>query len=112
MDSTIVLMMAGVVVVGIVLLLLTRSAGWSITETRQIVASLVEAAEQMMPGQEGHEKLEWVMSKADDLGITKHIDATLLRAMIESSVLWLKHADAPSASRVMHRDNRAWLDRG
>lgn len=112
MNSTIVLMTAGVVVVGIVLLLLTRHAGWSITETRQMVSALVEAAEQMMPGQEGAEKLEWVMSKADEIGITKHIDATLLRAMIESSVLWLRHVDSPASSRVMHRDNRAWLDRG
>lgn len=113
MNSSIVLMTVGVVVLLVVLLLLSRRAGWSITETRQIVASLVEAAEQMMPGQAGCEKLDWVMAKADEIGVTAHIDATLLRAMIESSVLWLRHSDSPAVARsVGYRDNQMWMDRG
>ena len=91
MDSTIVLYAVGLVALILLLWLFSQQSGkLKLAELREAVAVLVDAAEQMMPGATGSEKLSFVLSRADELGLTKCIHPTLLRAMIESSVLWLK----------------------
>lgn len=90
MDSTFVLYMVGAMVLLALLWLVSRGGGRSISDVREIVGALVAAAEQVMPGVSGADKLEWVLSQADQVGITKHIDHALLRAMIESAVYWTK----------------------
>lgn len=88
-DETFFLYVAGAIVLLIILWLASWQRPASIAELRSTVAILVQAAEQMMPGEDGAEKLDWVLDRANALGITKHVDATLLRAMIESAVYWL-----------------------
>lgn len=118
MEITIYYYLAGIVILLVVLQLISRRAGWSVTEIRQIVAALVEAAEQMIPDEPGvetgEEKLSWVLNKADEIGITKHINSTLLRAFIEASVLWVKRSKPalPAHMTRMHSDNQSRMDRG
>lgn len=91
MDSTLGLYVLGV---AFLIALLWLASQWmhgrhSLQEIREVVGTLVEAAEQMMPGETGEDKLSYVLAKADELGLTKYVHPTLLRAMIESSVYWL-----------------------
>lgn len=118
MDITIYYYSAGIVVLLVLLLLISRRAGWSITEIRQVVAALVEAAEQMIPddpnSDTGDQKLNWVLAKADEIGLTKYLSATLLRVMIEASVLWVNRSKPLKANSVAptRQNSSAWVDRG
>lgn len=52
---------------------------------------LVKAAEQMLPGQTGGAKLEWVMGQLDDLGFN-YVEEDFMRAVIEAAVYSVKKA--------------------
>lgn len=73
-----------------VLLLLTRQSQVDLRHAKDVIGELVVAAEQLFPGKSGEEKLSWVLAKADEVGLTKVVPATLLRAVIESTVYRLK----------------------
>lgn len=92
LDSTFAMYMAGAVALLVLLYLVGKSGGGgrTLSEVRDIVAILVQEAEQVIPGATGSDKLDAVLVKADELGLTKWVHPTLLRAMIESAVYWLK----------------------
>jgi hypothetical protein len=75
-------------VVGVVLAKLFRSQQWDMTQVRTVITMLVQEAEQTMQREPGEERLAWVLQRADALGLTRHVPAPLLSAMIESAV-WL-----------------------
>lgn len=99
MEATIGFFVIGLFVLAGVLLLLGRS-GMKFGQVREIVAELVAAAEQLLPGQSGEEKLSWVIAQADEHGLTKYVTPSLLRMMIEAAVLRLKHS--PEATSYIH----------
>ena len=69
-------------------------SAWNQTELRHLVEALVLEAEQTMPGDSGEEKLSWVLSQADELGLTRLIPRAVLSALIESTVYRLRHPQA------------------
>lgn len=100
MDSTSTI---GLFVLGLLVLLIAaffwRRTSLNISQVKEIVADLVAAAEMLLPGQDGGEKLNWVIAQANTHGLTKYIEPTLLRNMIEAAVLRLKYPPA-SASHI------------
>jgi len=61
----------------------------------QTINFLVTAAEQMLAGRTGEEKLNWVLSEIARLGLFMGVDPRILRVMIESAVYWLKAQSQP-----------------
>lgn len=61
----------------------------------QTINFLVTAAEQMLAGRTGEEKLNWVLSEIARLGLFTGVDPRFLRVMIESAVYWLKAQSQP-----------------
>lgn len=53
-------------------------------EPQQIIHMLITAAEQMLPGYTGEQKLEWVTAQLKQFGL--NLDPRLERLMIESAV--------------------------
>lgn len=70
-------------------------------EVSEAAGLLVEAAEQMLADREGREKLAWVYGELQRR--FRHIDASLLRAVIEASVYRLNR-DQDAAPHSAERE--------
>lgn len=57
-------------------------------EAAELAAVFVQAAEQTLASAPGSEKLTWVMGELGKR--TKHLDGTMLRALVEAAVFRLK----------------------
>lgn len=64
-------------------------------EMKDIVTMLVCQAEQQIPKETGPQKLQWVLDRCKELGITKVIPETALRAIIEFTVFWINQNRSP-----------------
>ena len=83
-------------------------AAWRQADLRQLVQMLVLEAEQTMPGDTGEDKLSWVLSRADEIGLTRCIPEQVLSAIIESTVYRIRHeqTSAPSDQLLQMFDRR------
>lgn len=74
---------------------LVKSKRLRYQEMKDIVTMLVCQAEQQIPKETGPQKLQWVLDRCAELGITKVIPETALRAIIEFTVFWINQNKAP-----------------
>lgn len=74
-------------VAAIVVLAAWRLSRWAAGQAQDaLVVKLVRAAEQMLPGATGAEKLAWVLEQVGELLPGVDIDEALLRVLVESEV--------------------------
>lgn len=71
--------------------------GWKFSELIQIVSMLVLQAEQTIPRETGTQKLQWVLDRCDEIGITKLIPKQVISAIIESTVYAVKRQPPPAS---------------